>query len=379
MLHLTAGNIFGGVERTLQTIALESAACPEMETEMGVCFNGRFASDIRATNVPIHHLGAARARAPWSVFRARRNLRRVMLDRRIDVLVTHATWPHAMFAPVAKKLRVPVVLWLHAAFTNNSWLENWAALTSPDGLIFNSQFTKENSTLPERAIPSEVIYNPVRHQTLSDGQEYTERAATRRALGIRESDCVIAQIGRIEELKGHTLLLKALALLPEHLRWTCLMVGGPASSTDTNLLNKLKSEASELGILPSVRFLGDREDIAHILAASDIVVQPNVEPDSFGNSVIEALWHRLPVVATDMGGPAEILRPNYGILVPPNDPDAMAAEIRGILNTPETANRIGERGPKRAFQLCDPLTQLRKLHSFFEIVENTLEPSRGQK
>ena len=368
MLHITAGNIYGGIERTLETVALESDACSRMKSEIAVCYRGRFASEIEAAGLPVHYLGETRARKPWTVMRARQALDRVIQDRKIDVIVTHASWPHAMFAPVGKRRGIPVVLWLHAAFRGKTWLERWAARTSADAVIFNSRFTGSKSQLPSWQIPTKVIYNPVRHQTVSDGQERVDRITTRRELGVGVDDFVIAHIARIENLKGHALLLSALALLPAESQWVCWVVGASASLEGDQLLKELKESAQMLGISDRIRFLGERSDIAHILAASDALVQPNIEPDAFGNAVIEALWHRLPVIATDMGGPAEILASDYGVLVPPADPVALSAAIGKLISSPTSMDELRERGPRRAFELCDPAIQLNKLCSFFEDV-----------
>lgn len=357
-------------------MAVESATCPRMKPEIGLCYRGRFASEIEATGIPLHYLGETRTRKPWTIIRARKALNRVICARRIEVLVVHASWPHAMFAPVAKRLGIPVVLWLHAAFTRRTWLQRWAAKTKPDALIFNSEFTRDNSHLPGWAIPSRVIYIPLRHQAVSDDQEYIDRSAIRVELAVNQDDCIISHIARIEKLKGHRLLLSALALLPLECRWVCWIVGAPASANETALLNQLKDYALALGISDRVRFLGERSDIARVLAASDIVVQPNVEPDSFGSSVIEALWHRLPVIATDMGGPKEILSHDYGLLTPPDDPRALAATLENLIRNPDLAAEFRDRGPERARQLCDPATQLDKFCSFFEDVAKARTDAR---
>lgn len=371
VLHITAGNIFGGIERTLETIVLHPEACPQAGHEIALCYWSRFASEIEAAGVPLHTLGEAHIRYPWTIVRGRMALKKIIRDRRIELLVTHASWGHAMFASVAKRLGVPVVFWIHDLFTNETWLEKWAARTVPDALIFNSRFTRDNSRFPREDIPTAVIYNPVRHQTVVGGREYADREATRLELGAKHNDCVISQIARIDRYKGHRLLLSALALLRTNDQWVCWVVGAATAPPNRRLLDELLEYGRTLGISERVHFLGERNDISHIMAASDIMVHPNLLPEPFGNVIIEALWHGLPVVAVNMAGPAEILAPNYGILVRPDDPGALAASIGQLIANPASAAELRARGPQRARELCDPVTQTGKLCSFLETVAKT--------
>lgn len=368
VLHLTAGNIYGGVERTLETIALHNGATGRIESEFALCYRGRIGKNLESVGATLHYLGEARTSRPWTVLRARSALKAVLRERKIDLVVTHASWPHAIFSDVAKSCRVPVVLWLHAAFTGKQWLERWAARSKPDAIICNSEYTRSSSRLPFQNLRMEVIYNAVRHQAILTSDRRPDPLITRRQLGVNSGELVVTQIARIERLKGHRLLLSSLALLPPEVRWVCWIAGGPGTHRDAQLLGSLKERATSLGIGERVRFLGERSDVDHLLAASDVFCMPNVEPDSFGNSVIEALYHGVPVVATEMGGPAEILAGGNGVLVPPNDPQAMANAIARFAIDPAAAAVFRMRGPARALELCDVRIQLMKFADFFESV-----------
>src|SRR5262249_51869601 len=103
VLHLTAGNLFGGVETDLLTLARVRHLCREMEPHFGVCFPGRLRDELAAAGVPIHDLGAVSVGRPWTVLRGRGRLRQLMREQSFAVAVTHGTWPHAMFAPVVRR------------------------------------------------------------------------------------------------------------------------------------------------------------------------------------------------------------------------------------------------------------------------------------
>ncbi|HEY5219965.1 MAG TPA: glycosyltransferase, partial [Gemmatimonadaceae bacterium] len=113
-----------------------------------------------------------------------------------------------------------------------------------------------------------------------------------------------------------------------------------------------------------VRFLGERDDVSRVLSAADIFCQPNAQPEPFGVAIIEALYAGLPVVATDMGGPTEILHgESCGVLVPPKQPDALADALRELIEHPEQRRKLGAAGPTRARTLSDPGARLHQLHA----------------
>src|SRR5947207_2885009 len=99
VLHLCAGNLFGGVESYLLTLARLRHLTPEWEPAFALCFAGRLGDELAAADVAVHDLGAVRFSRPWTLLRSRRRLRRLVLESRFDAVVTHASWSHAAFAP----------------------------------------------------------------------------------------------------------------------------------------------------------------------------------------------------------------------------------------------------------------------------------------
>ncbi len=67
--HLTAGNLFGGIESSLLTIARYSFDCPGLEPNFGLCFEGRLSNELRALSTPVHQLGTVRISRPWTLLR----------------------------------------------------------------------------------------------------------------------------------------------------------------------------------------------------------------------------------------------------------------------------------------------------------------------
>src|SRR5881227_1748480 len=97
VLHVHSGNLYGGVETLLATLWRERAACPSLETQFALCFEGRLSEELRAAGATVHALGGARVRSPLSVRRARRSLSRLLRENDFDVAACHSSWSQALF------------------------------------------------------------------------------------------------------------------------------------------------------------------------------------------------------------------------------------------------------------------------------------------
>ncbi|HEX5725972.1 MAG TPA: glycosyltransferase, partial [Longimicrobiaceae bacterium] len=189
-----------------------------------------------------------------------------------------------------------------------------------------------------------------------------ERAAVRAELETADDAVVVVQVSRMEPWKGHRLHLEALGRLRDLPGWTCWLVGGAQRPHEQAHLAAMRALAERLGIAERVRFAGERTDVRRVLAAADLACQPNLGPEPFGITFVEALHAGLPVVATALGGAPEVVDPACGVLVPPDDPEALAAVLAELLGDAALRRRLGAAGPARARALCGVPTQLAKLH-----------------
>jgi glycosyltransferase involved in cell wall biosynthesis len=165
----------------------------------------------------------------------------------------------------------------------------------------------------------------------------------------------------MEPLKGHSVLIDALAQLRDRSGWTCRLAGGAQRAHEEHYMASLRARAAAAGIADRIEFLGDRSDVQSLLAGSDIYCQPNVEPDAFGISLVEAMAAGLPVITSALGGAAEIVDETCGVLVPPRDSTTLASELSTLLDDRVRRERLGSRGPARARALCDPASQMPRI------------------
>jgi glycosyltransferase involved in cell wall biosynthesis len=146
---------------------------------------------------------------------------------------------------------------------------------------------------------------------------------------------VIFALGRLHQNKAFDVLLRALADVPDAHLW--LAGDGPLGEA-------LRRLAGELGISERVHFLGWRDDAAALLAAADVLVCPSRD-EPFGNVIVEAWAHRVPVVAAAAAGPAWLVaHGRTGLLVPVDDAGALAREIRRVVADRALARTLADAG-----------------------------------
>ena len=364
VLYVHSGNLFGGVESLMLTLVQHQNICPDMEPHFALCFEGRFSEELRAWGAPIYSLGSARASRPSSVMRARRNLRALFEQQRFDVAVCHSAWTQAIFGPVIRASRTPQVLWIHDVPDGMPWPERWARWSPPPAFVLtNSQYTAERLPRLYPQVPSKLIYCPVAPPAIQYSGADLE--TVRAEFNTPTDAIVILQISRLEPHKGHLAHLEALALLRDVPDWICWQVGDVQRPEESRYFETVKDAAVRLGIEDRVRFPGWQPNVQKLLAVCDIYCQPNIYPEPFGITFIEALYAGKPVIATAIGGPKEIVDESCGFLVPPNNPGELASALRDLIQNKQLRVDLGRSGPRRARQLCDPASQIRTLYEAF--------------
>jgi glycosyltransferase involved in cell wall biosynthesis len=366
VLHVTSGNMYGGVETFLTTLARESDATPDMQSDFAVCFEGRFSAELaRLGGVP-HLLGAVRLSRPHTLIRARSALRQLLRQTRFDIVVCHQPWSFVAFGSAARRAGLPVVLWVHTASEGRHWLDRLARRGRPDLIICNSQFTAARLSTWLSALHVEPVYCPVSAPAQTD--QDAQRTTVRGVLGARMDDVVIVQVSRLEAMKGQHVLLAALSELRDLPRWTCWMVGGAQRPAEVAYMRELQGLADAHGIASRVQFLGERNDVPAILRAADIFCQPNTAPEGFGLSMIEAMHAGLPVVTSAIGGACEIVDDSCGLLTPPDDVLGLSTALKSLIVDRDRRLRLGAAARRRPNELCDATRQMRRIHNVLSTV-----------
>ncbi len=160
------------------------------------------------------------------------------------------------------------------------------------------------------------------------------------------SELVVGLVGRLHPQKGQADLLHAAALLDPRLRARCrfVCVGGSSPGYEQFPI-KLRALARELGVADRVEWLGFVEDARALTASFDIVALPATQPEGLGAVLLEAMAARVPVIATRAGGPVEVIADGVsGLLIPPQQPAALARALERLLGDPQLRRRLGDAG-----------------------------------
>jgi glycosyltransferase involved in cell wall biosynthesis len=211
-------------------------------------------------------------------------------------------------------------------------------------LIANSEHTRRRlGPIGRRAHVVHNAFDSTRVEAAAD-----RRQEARERLGLDGESPVLAVVAQITPWKGQDDAIEiAAALRRRHRGLRLLLVGAmkfdsAATRHDNGAYLRQLHRRVELGALAdTVSFLGERDDVPRILPAVDLLLAPSWE-EPFGRSVIEAMAAGVPVVATRVGGTAEIIDDGRtGLLLPPRRPGLWTARIDQLLKAPERLEAMG--------------------------------------
>ncbi len=169
---------------------------------------------------------------------------------------------------------------------------------------------------------------------------------TKRRLGVEGAWPIVGSVGYLMEAKAqHDLIEAAARLVPRYPRLVLLLVGeGP-------LRPFLERRIADLGVGAHARLLGERDDVADLLPVFDVYAMSS-RREGVGRALSEAMYAGLPVVTTAVAGVTELVADEEtGLLVPPRNPERLAAAIDRLVADPALARRLGAAAGRRAREL----------------------------
>jgi glycosyltransferase involved in cell wall biosynthesis len=287
---------------------------------------------------------------------------------RPQVVHTHLAKAGALGRLVARRAGVPVVVHtfhghvLQEYFSrlkNSAFAEAERRLAArTDALIAVAPWVRDDLLAMGIGRPDRWHVVPVGVDVATLLQGRVPRDAARTRLGLPTEGSVIGVVGRLASIKDHHTFFEAAARVIHERPDTRVVIAG-----DGELRSRLESEAKAL-LGDRVHFLGWVQDLPALYGAIDIVALTS-RLEGTPVSLIEAAASGTPAVATAVGGVPEVVRDGVtGLLVPPRDPIAVAAQLLTLLDDPEGARRMGEEGSRwvrtrfSQDRLADDVTQL---------------------
>lgn len=371
----------GGAEMLLHTLA---SSIDGQRFDLHVCglrpdYPYDLAPQIRALGIPVIGLNQRNAYDIPTLIQLVRYIRR----HRIDIIHTHLLASDIMGRMAGFLTRTPVVSTVHNSREDfdheparRRWMERWSARLWCRRLIVVSESLREEIAgwygLPVRRFVA--IANGVDTVRFSPKPDLDKTSVKRSLLGAGAEPIegpMVLNVARLVPQKGLSYLVQAakqvLGARPD-VRFAIIGQG--------DLKEDLARQISELGLEGKVVLAGIRSDIPEILAASDLFVLSSLW-EGLPISLLEAMSSGCPVVATEVGGVGRVLEDGVtGLLVPPEDPDALAHALLRSLNDPaEAQTRAGaaREWVHRHYSMEAWVRQLERLY-----VREARRPRRGR-
>ena len=332
--HIVDSLNIGGLERTVVEIVL---GLKGYEQEVW-CLKKKsiLAKDIEDGGIKVREFNFEGGLSLLSVHRLASELRR----GRFDIIHSHGFFPFMWGELAAILAGVPIRI-VHC---QNSYGDVVGKNRLKFGIFayFTTKIVAVSETVKYSLLdnipidPDKVV---VIHNSSVDmsAQDTRIRDVMRKNLGLGDS-FVVGSIGRIEKLKGLSFLVEALSKCRKHgADCKCIIVG------DGSDMENLKSEIRRLELDGAIIMPGWRRDIAGLLSAMDVFVQPSILREGLPLALAEAASAGLPLIATPIGGNSEIVEDGVnGFIVPVRDSGMLAQKIMHLIDNPPIRKRMGE-------------------------------------
>jgi glycosyltransferase involved in cell wall biosynthesis len=272
---------------------------------------------------------------------------RLLRQGQYDLFHNHAgiTWEGCWGTFAAAEAGVPVICTEHLPYLITEPRERALKLQASRRVLYTIGVSRgvASSLVEHGVVPAErarVVWNGIDFTRFSPVRQPELR---RSLLGLDLESHLVVCVGRMTPQKGHALLLDAVALARRELpRLTVALAG------DGPLAAELQARATRLGLGDAALFLGRYRHVPELLSCTDVLVQPSIF-EGLPLAVLEGMAAALPVVVTDVVGNREaVVSGESGLVVPPDDPLALARALLRLVLDPHLAARLGMQARQRA-------------------------------
>ena len=282
--------------------------------------------------------------------RAVMKLRGLIRQLRIDIVNTHGPLAHTLTWLASMGLNVRIVATRHVTFPlrrhpfrKMKWVHGVNRMIAVCGAVVDSLVA---SKIPPELIT--VIYCPLDSDRFHSG---ISGKKVREEFGLGLHTPVVGQVAELRSWKGFDDFIRAAELILKEMPDSHFLIVG----RKTSLYDELVRLAQDLGVMDRIHFTGFRSDIEKCYAAMTVCVNSSTRGEAAPYALKEPLAMGVPVVATRIGGNAEVVSQDQtGFLVPPRNPRVMADAVLRLLKDRDLRERMGHEGQqdvKKRFSL----------------------------
>ena len=273
-------------------------------------------------------------------------LHRMVKRYAIDLIHANSLSVALLGGIVARLNRIPILM--HKRYATSYGILDRICERFLHRVILVSEATRWNFASTAKQT---LIYNGVDLDAFQASAEEVETLRSELLPDASDGSIVAGVVTRITPEKGIHFLVRAIAALKGKIDSKLLIVGGPYFQKDIDYMAELKQEVTDLGVEDAVIFTGFVSDTRVVTSLLDIVLVPSIIPEACPRTIIEAMAVGKPVIATPLGGSKELVTPETGVLVPPEDDSAIADAIATLATDQERLQAMGAASRNRAEQL----------------------------
>jgi glycosyltransferase involved in cell wall biosynthesis len=256
-------------------------------------------------------------------FNTKRKLKKRIKEISPDIIITNSVRSHIVLSPLTKKLNIPLV-WIIHDDTFPAWLLK--RLIHIPGKVFTcSKYMKDwivNNTRPEWESKTEVLYNGIDLKKVKQ----SKNNSTQKHVGL---------VGRLVPWKGQEFFLRVAKEILEKRNDVHFSIIGKTHQTSESQkhLKKLEKLIGKWKLQKNIEIKTNVKELVPEMQKLDLLVHASLAPEPFGRVIIEAMSLHIPIIASNLGGPKEIIDDGVdGFLVDPKDTQLLAKRIEQILD-----------------------------------------------
>lgn len=340
----------GGVERG--TVDFARYLLAQGHGSLVVSAGGALVADLESAGVrhltmPVHK------KSIFSMWRQIGALAKVLKDERIDLVHARSRVPAWIAFFACRRAGIPMVTTCHGVYSTHAFsrVMGWGKYV----IVIShavSRHMKEHFKVPHHRI--RLI-----HRGVNLSEFGLESPSPLPSAATRGNEKIIGIVGRVTPIKGHRVMLKAMARVARVHPDAKLWIVGDAPRP--RYMDELKLMVRKLDLQDHVEFMGTRQDIPALLRRMSLLAAPAVGEEAFGRVLIEAGACGVPVIASRIGGIVDVIRHGTdGILIPAGDASALAENIIGILKEPDHGARLAESLRRRVREEFNDRTMFEK-------------------
>jgi glycosyltransferase involved in cell wall biosynthesis len=358
VLYVVGNFVAGGAERHLLEL-WQRLDRERFQVEIAVFRReGQFTSEVEALGLPVHDLGVGNTIYAPSGWRGFARLVHRVLSFRPDVLQGYLFGPNLFAALAGRLCGVPVVVVSKRNLDAFETPRQIAAQRLAHRLA--THVVAVSDAVADTAVALGVPRGRVTVIPNGVDVERFARAVPDPMVKGENGSPVVGAVGCLAARKDYPNLLAALALLESRGRRFRAVVVGEGKERPA-----LERQVAQLGLGERVRFLGERSDVERLLPGMDVFVLASRE-EGIPNALLEAMAAARPAVATAVGGTPEVIEDGAtGWLVPPRDPEALAAALESALSDPGEAARRGAAAQRPARERMSIEAMVEKHQRFY--------------